>query len=154
MCLNKDIIAEKERHCYMTYLPLAHIFELIVQILFFGSGVRMGFGSPLTLMEGMPGLKPNEPSDLALLKPTMMIAVPLVLDRLRRGVIEQIDNKPVAKAIFNCLLSYKEHWRIKGYTTPITNFFLSRKAKSRLGSNFDFILVGGAPVCLKWVTSI
>lgn len=148
MCIAKVILPEKKRHIYVTYLPLAHMFEFIVQLLFFGSGVRMGYASAMTLIEGMPGLKPNEPSDLALLKPTLMIAVPLVLDRLRRGVTEQIDNKPLAKAVFNQLISYKDFWRNKGYTTPITNFFLSRKAKSKLGSNMQYMLVGGAPVGL------
>lgn len=147
LCVMKDFLREKSRHCYVAYLPLAHMFEFTAELLFLGTGIRIAYASPLTLIDGSPGLQSNEPSDMSVIKPTVFIAVPLVLDRIRRGVTEQINNRPVAKAIFNCLITYKDYWRGKGYTTPIANFFLSRKARKTMGSNIEYFLVGGAPVC-------
>ena len=122
------------------------MFEFTAELVFYGAGIRMGYASPFKLMEGAAELSPNEPPDLVLIKPTIFLAVPLVLDRIRRGVTEQTENRPVAKGLFNCLLIYKDYWRSRGYTTPITNFFLCRKARERLGGDCKIMLVGGAPV--------
>ena len=122
------------------------MFEFITELFFYGLGVRIGYATPLTLIEGASGLALNEPPDITLIKPTIFIAVPLVLDRIRRGVTEQIENRLIAKGLFNTLIAYKDFWRSKGYETQITNFFLCRKVRQRLGTNVKIMLVGGAPV--------
>ncbi|XP_054164706.1 long-chain-fatty-acid--CoA ligase 4-like [Oppia nitens] len=146
ICIFKTELSRIQRHCYIAYLPLGHMFEFTAELIFFGSGIRMGYASALTLFEGAPGLVPGETPDLQLLKPTIFLAVPLVLDRIRRTVTEQMEGKPLAKGMFKTLLDYKTKWRAKGYTTFLTNHFLCRKAKQKLGSNVEIMLVGGAPV--------
>ena len=149
LCLLKDEVKRKQQHCYVGYLPLGHMFEFTAEMVFYGIGIKIGYASPFTLIEGAPGLKPNEPPDLTLIKPTIFLAVPLVLDRIRRGVTEQIENRPIAKGLLNSMLTYKDFWRNKGYETPLTNFFLCRKAREMIGSNVEIMLVGGAPVSHK-----
>ncbi|CAG2101696.1 unnamed protein product [Medioppia subpectinata] len=146
LCIIKDELPIIKRHCYVSYLPLGHMFEFCAEIFFVGVGCRLGYASPLKLFEGAAGLAPGETPDLVALKPTIFLAVPLVLDRIRRGITEQLEGKPLAKALFASMIDYKDHWRAKGYATPITNYFLCRKARQKLGSNLTFMLVGGAPV--------
>lgn len=44
---------------HLAYLPLAHIFELLMSHIFMAMGHEVGFGTPGTILETSPGLMPN-----------------------------------------------------------------------------------------------
>ncbi|OQR66600.1 long-chain-fatty-acid--CoA ligase 4-like, partial [Tropilaelaps mercedesae] len=78
---------------YIAYLPLAHVLELNCEILAILYGVKIGYSSAATLTDSSTGLAKNTEGDCTLLKPTIMAAVPLVLDRVKKSVLEKAAAK-------------------------------------------------------------
>lgn len=109
------IIGISDRHMYVAYLPQAHIFEATCEFLAVALGAPIGFAHPFTLTDSAPGLAPGQKSDLRLLQPTIMIAVPLVLERMRKEIYAKLEARsPISAPLFNYLMDYKIRWTAKG----------------------------------------
>lgn len=53
-------------------------------------GASIGYGSPLTLTDTSNKIKKGTVGDASALKPTLMTAVPAILDRVRDGVRKKV----------------------------------------------------------------
>lgn len=53
-------------------------------------GARIGYGSPLTLTDTSNKIKKGTKGDTSELRPTLMAAVPAILDRVRDGVLKKV----------------------------------------------------------------
>lgn len=78
---------------YLAYLPLAHCLELLAEFTAFFHGLRLGYSTPFTLTDRSPKVKPGCPGDTTVLKPSNMLCVPLVLERIQKNILEQIKQK-------------------------------------------------------------
>jgi len=54
------------------------------------SGCAIGYGSPLTLTDTSSKIKKGTKGDASMLRPTIMAAVPAILDRVRDGVLKKV----------------------------------------------------------------
>lgn len=73
-----------------------------------------------------------------------MAAVPLVLDRIRKGITEKVATRgPFAKGLFEFAIEYKKFWTRKYYRTPIVNALVCKKIKANVGGKVQFLLCGG-----------
>ena len=72
---------------YIAFLPLAHILELMAENCMFANGARVGYSSALTLSDRSSRIKKGSQGDASILKPTLMAAVPEILERIRKGNI-------------------------------------------------------------------
>ncbi|CAG2119182.1 unnamed protein product, partial [Medioppia subpectinata] len=136
---------EPEKHMYIAYLPQSHSLELSIENYAFIGGVPIGFGSPFTLNESAPGLADGECCDLKLLRPTIMITVPLVLDRMRKEIYHKLRARtPVSAPIFTYLTDYKHRWSARGYDSPIVNRVVCPKVRVQFGGRLEHMVVGGA----------
>lgn len=80
---------------FLAYLPLAHIFELFIEVTLASLGVQIGYGSPHTLTDtGVKLKRPESVGDAPALKPTIMIFAPAVLDKVYIGVRGIHDTLP------------------------------------------------------------
>ncbi|CAG2102163.1 unnamed protein product, partial [Medioppia subpectinata] len=131
---------------YCSYLPLAHIFELTVHLFFISNGVTVGFGSIHTLTDKSNGLKSGTKGDLTLLKPTILTAVPLVLDRIRIAIEGVVNRNPFTKLLFNFFYRQKDFWSKRGSDTPLISSVFCKQFKPTLGGKVKFIAIGGAPL--------
>lgn len=61
----------------ISYLPLAHVLELAVELSVLAFGARIGYSSPLTLTDMSTKVKKGTQGDVTVLKPTLMAAVPV-----------------------------------------------------------------------------
>ena len=130
---------------HLAYLPLAHIFELQVTHIFLGLGLTVGFGSPNTLLSSSPGLMEGSLADLTVLRPEILAAVPLMLDRMRKSVEAQFIKKGgFAKGILDYALEYKACWNQSGYQTPIIDRLLVKRIRKMFGGKLKSICSGGA----------
>lgn len=130
---------------YIAYLPLAHIFELVVEISSLCSGFRIAYSSPFTLTDNSLKIASGQLGDITLIKPTYMVAVPLVLNRVYKKITSAIKTKsPMLSHVFKLCYDYKCYWRANGMDTPILNNLLFKKLKRALGGNVKLILAGGA----------
>lgn len=136
-----------EKSVYMAYLPLAHVLELAAETLFFSIGCAIGYSSPHTMTDKSTAIKKGQHGDAVLLKPTAMAAVPLVLDRIRKGVWDQMEGRgKFFKAFFQFLMDYKRFWSKKGFKTPILNAIICKKIRAMLGGEITHIVCGSAPL--------
>ncbi len=71
---------------YIAFLPLAHVLEMLAENVMLIMGIKLGYSSPYTLTDTSTSVKPGDKGDATLLKPTIMAAVPLILDRIYKGV--------------------------------------------------------------------
>lgn len=53
-------------------------------------GSAIGYGSPLTLTDTSSKIKKGTKGDASVLLPTVLTAVPAILDRVRDGVLKKV----------------------------------------------------------------
>ncbi|XP_030951886.1 long chain acyl-CoA synthetase 4 isoform X1 [Quercus lobata] len=131
-----------DKDVYLSYLPLAHIFDRVIEELFILTGASIGFwrGDVKLLVE-----------DLGELKPTIFCAVPRVLDRIYSGLNLKISSGGLLKkTLFNLAYSFKHHNMQNGSkheeASPICDKFVFSQVKQGLGGRVRLILSGAAPL--------
>lgn len=137
-------ISNKDR--YIGYLPLGHVLELAAECIFIRNGCSIAYSSPLTLTSRSPLIKSGQHGDAYIFKPTIMGAVPLVLDRIK-NTIQQAVKKEGAfydQLINDFVIRYKRYWWERHYDTPIMNFLICRRFRMVLGGQIRAICSGGA----------
>ncbi|KAK4391077.1 Long chain acyl-CoA synthetase 9, chloroplastic [Sesamum angolense] len=138
---------------YLAYLPLAHILELAAENIIAAIGSSIGYGSPLTLTDTSNKIKRGTKGDATVLRPTLMAAVPAILDRVRDGVRKKIDaTGGLSKKLFDLayarrLSAINGSWfGAWGLERLLWNLLVFRKVRAILGGRIRFILSGGAPL--------
>ncbi|XP_011008086.1 PREDICTED: long chain acyl-CoA synthetase 8-like [Populus euphratica] len=138
---------------YLAYLPLAHVFELAAESVMLSAGCAIGYGSALTLTDTSNKIKKGTKGDASILNPTLMTAVPAILDRVRDGVLKKVEEKGgLAKKFFN--IGYKRRMAaIEGswlgtsaLERMLWNVIAFKQIRAILGVRLQFILCGGAPL--------
>ncbi|CAL5331804.1 unnamed protein product [Camellia sinensis] len=109
-----------EEDVFLSYLPLAHIFDRVIEELFISIGSSIGFwrGDVKLLIE-----------DIRELKPTVLCAVPRVLDRIYSVKLRNMNK------------GYK-HFE----AAPLFDKIVFSKVKEGLGGKIRLILSGAAPL--------
>lgn len=132
---------------YIAYLPLAHVLELLSENTMLLLGIKVGYSSPNTMTDMSTKVRKGNKGDASVLKPTMMCAVPLIMDRIYKNITDSVEKKgPTFKKIFEFCFNYKLYWVKQGWQTPIIDRIVFNKIRALLGGEMDFILVGGAPL--------
>lgn len=128
-------------------LPLAHVYELLAESTSLCVGVPVGYSTPLTLLDSSAKIMAGTMGDARALQPTAMTVVPLILDRVRKGVMEKISKESAVKqALFNYCMNYKKRWVRHGYRTPICDAIVFKKVASVMGGQMRAMISGGAPL--------
>ncbi|XP_074264987.1 long chain acyl-CoA synthetase 4-like [Silene latifolia] len=127
---------------YLSYLPLAHIFDRVIEEAIIAHGGKIGFwrGDIKYLLE-----------DIAALQPTIFCAVPRVLDRIYSGLQEKLRAGSLLKRkLFGFAYSSKFNSMKKGTShseaAPIFDKIVFNKVKEALGGKVRLILSGAAPL--------
>ncbi|XP_042030201.1 long chain acyl-CoA synthetase 4-like isoform X1 [Salvia splendens] len=131
-----------EADVFLSYLPLAHIFDRVIEELFISKGASIGFWHKdiKKLLD-----------DIKELKPTVLCAVPRVLDKIYTGLMEKISSAGVVRqTLFNAAYAYKLHNMSKGYkhseAAPKIDKLVFKKVREGLGGKLRLILSGAAPL--------
>ncbi|KAM4662916.1 long-chain-fatty-acid--CoA ligase 4 isoform 2-T6 [Discoglossus pictus] len=132
---------------YIGYLPLAHVLEMTAEISCLTYGCRIGYSSPLTLSDQSSKIKKGSKGDCSVLRPTLMAAVPEIMDRIYKNVMSKVQEMNVIqRTLFKLGYDYKLEQIKKGYDAPLCNMLLFKKVKALLGGNVRMMLCGGAPL--------
>ncbi|CAN4096490.1 unnamed protein product [Withania somnifera] len=138
---------------YLAYLPLAHVFELAAETVMLTAGASIGYGSALTLTDTSNKIMKGTQGDASALKPTLMAAVPAILDRVKDGVIKKVEEKGgSAKKLFSIafkrrLAAIEGNWfGAWGLEKILWEVIIFKKIRSVLGGDIRFMLCGGAPL--------
>lgn len=107
------------------FLPLAHVFELLAESVCLLTGVPIGYSTPNTLIDSSSKIKRGCRGDASVLKPTCMTTVPLILDRISKGINDKVNSQaPIQKAVFKFAYDYKKLWTQRGYETPLLDKYV------------------------------
>ncbi|KFK31882.1 hypothetical protein AALP_AA6G171000 [Arabis alpina] len=131
-----------EKDVYISYLPLAHVFDRAIEECIIQVGGSIGFwrGDVNLLIE-----------DLGELKPSIFCAVPRVLDRVYTGLQQKLSvGGFFKKKVFDVAFHYKFGNMKKGQShvaaAPFCDKLVFNKVKQGLGGNVRIILSGAAPL--------
>ncbi|XVF22048.1 hypothetical protein REPUB_Repub12eG0140500 [Reevesia pubescens] len=127
---------------YLSFLPLAHILDRMIEEYFFHKGASVGY---------YHGNLKEVRDDIVELKPTFLAGVPRVYDMIHEGIKKALEElRPLRRRIFDLLYTYKLFWMNRGYkhkyASPLADLLAFRKVKAKLGGRLRLLLSGGAPL--------
>ncbi|SBT71629.1 acyl-CoA synthetase, putative [Plasmodium malariae] len=134
------ILEINEKDTHISYLPLAHIYERIMILVYFAQGVRTGYysGNVQTLIE-----------DIQELKPTLFISVPRLYNRIHERIFNSLKKKSsIVQSLFNKGVEHKVK-KLNSNGVPfhfLWDKLIFNKAKKILGGNIRAMLNGSAPI--------
>eukprot|EP00794_Sanderia_malayensis_P011017 gene11017-12181_t len=145
--LSSRVPGLSESDVYIGYLPLAHVLELCAETAVLGKGCSIGYSSALTLSDQSSKIKKGSKGDVSVLRPTLMAAVPMIMDRIRKNVLDKVREGPgFLRLLFQFAYNYKLVHLKQGFDTPLLNRLFFSKIAGILGGRVRAILSGGAPL--------
>ena len=133
----------------LLFLPVAHVFGRMVQIGAIASGLHMAHCSdPATRL----------PMDLASFKPTFVLAVPRIFEKIYNGAearAEAAGKGEIFKKAADVAIAYSEALDKKGMS-PVLKFkhaifdkLVYSKLRAGMGGNVEAAISGGAPLGVR-----
>ncbi|KAK7348976.1 hypothetical protein VNO80_23778 [Phaseolus coccineus] len=131
-----------EDDVYFSFLPLAHVYDQIMETYCISKGSSIGFwqGDVRFLLE-----------DVQALQPTMFCGVPRVFDRICAGIKSRLSSAGALQStLFQCAYNYKLKYLEKGLpqhkAAPLFDRLVFEKTKQALGGRVRILLSGAAPL--------
>jgi long-chain acyl-CoA synthetase len=76
-----------------------------------------------------------------------MTTVPLILDRISKGINDKVNNgSALQKVMFRFAYNYKAKWSRRGYKTPFLDALIFKKVAKLMGGKVRLMISGGAPL--------
>lgn len=136
--INKLIDLPKEEVA-LSLLPLAHIFERTVMSYYLSRGISIYFIDDIS----------NVANLLKVVKPTIITAVPRLLEKIFNKIKLQISQKPfISRAIASFAFAYalKEDLNKNSLLFKIYDKIIYSKFREIFGSRLEKLISGGAPL--------
>jgi long-chain acyl-CoA synthetase len=126
---------------YLSILPLSHMFERTG-----GYYLPLSVGAKVAFCRGIPQIA----EDLVSQKPTLMFAVPRILDRFKARIDQALATTPFKKKLFDACVS--RGYRVSRKTATLADRLLAPPLRAivgkpilaRLGGRLRLAVVGGA----------
>ncbi len=141
-----SVLATGHDDIFLSFLPLSHTFERTC-----GYYLTMMSGSTVAYSRGIPQLG----EDLQTVRPTMLISVPRIYERIWSTIRAKLDEgSPLRKKLFlfAAAVGYarfehaqgRESWSPSFLLWPLLNKLVAAKVLARLGGRLRYALSGGA----------
>ena len=140
------VLTYREEDVGLSFLPLSHAFERLIDYAYLFCGATVAYSSPDTVVD-----------DLEEVQPTVMASVPRLYEKLKINVEEKVEGGlGVMKKMFQWALrvgrTCTELKHVHGQTPSrwmrvkqwIANHLILRPIHERLGKNLRFVISGGA----------
>ncbi|TRX96784.1 hypothetical protein FHL15_002090 [Xylaria flabelliformis] len=129
----------------LTYLPLAHILELVFENACFYWGATMGYGNPKTLSDNSVR---NCAGDIREFKPTVLVGVPAVFETVKKGITAKVNaGGPVVQNMFWGALGLKSRLMSMGLPgSGLLDSVVFKKIKEATGGRLKLCMNGGGPI--------
>lgn len=137
--------AVSHREFVLAYLPLAHIFELVLENLALFAGATLGYGSTRTLSD--TNMR-NSPSDMRAFRPTIMVGVPQVWESVKKGIEGQVQGlNPLVRSAFwagVAVKSFLVRHRLPG--PSLVDHVVFSRVSAMTGGRLRFIVNGASGI--------
>lgn len=137
--IHSDLRLFTSQDVHLSYLPLAHIFEQFATMLVLSGRGRIGFyAGDLTQLQ----------QDAFMLQPTLFIAVPRVLARIKQKVYRQVSGSKFKLSLLNTAINrkLKEVDRRIYHHNTIWDQLVFSKIRKSFGSRIRIVITAGAPI--------
>uniref|UniRef100_F1KXI1 Long-chain-fatty-acid--CoA ligase n=1 Tax=Ascaris suum TaxID=6253 RepID=F1KXI1_ASCSU len=134
-----------ETDVVISFLPLAHMFERLLECIIFQTGAHVGFFS---------GDIRRLPEDIKELRPTVIPLVPRVLNRIYDKVMSEVNKSFIKKAVFHFALAFKVRELRNGIVRNDSVFdkLVFNKIRDAMGGRVKLMVTGSAPLAEKVMT--
>ncbi|KAM4576446.1 long-chain-fatty-acid--CoA ligase 1 isoform 1-T1 [Odontesthes bonariensis] len=134
----EDSYVCREDDVSISYLPLAHMFERMIELSMYSIGARVGFyqGDISLLMD-----------DIKTLKPTLFPVVPRILNRIYDKIMGSVTS-PLGQALLLFAVRRKQAELSRGIVrnNSLWDKLVFNKIQASLGGNLRFAVTGSAPM--------
>ncbi len=131
---------------FLSFLPLSHMLERTL-----GYYIPMMTGATVAFARSVPQLS----EDLVTIRPTLLISVPRIYERVYARIQEQLATKsPLARKLFETAVNIgwerfliqqgRARWTPKMLLWPLLNRLVARKVLNKLGGRLRVAIAGGA----------
>lgn len=131
-------IACRPTDVHLSYLPLAHLFERVVQVAMICAGGSIGYyqGDTRLLM-----------ADIAALKPTVFPSVPRLYNKIYDKITQGVSHG-LKKTLYDNGMDSKTYWLERGYLhNTVWDGILFNKIKAKVGlDRVRMMITGSAPI--------
>ncbi len=135
----------KYEDCSLSFLPLSHTFERTAGYWLMIGGAKTAYARSIPLLA----------DDLKLIRPTVLIAVPRIFERIYNAIHAKLEEgSPLKKKLFLLTIEvgwdrfeYQQgrgSWTPKMLWWPLLNILVASKVMDRLGGRIRFSVSGGA----------
>lgn len=133
---------------FLSFLPLSHMLERTVgYYLPMMAGATVAYARSITLLG----------EDLEIIKPTILISVPRIFERVQGKVLAQLEQRPpLAQKLFRTAMkigwdqfNYQQgrgEWKPMFLLWPLLNRLVASKVMAKLGGRIRLTVCGGAPL--------
>lgn len=137
------------RDVFLSFLPLSHTFERTV-----GYYLPMAVGATVVFVRSIPLLM----GDLVAVRPTVLVSVPRIYERVYARVRANLDSRPVSRALFDWAASARGRqpesgvWKGKPSRAlaralwPLLDQVIGSRVRARFGGRLRVAVSGGAPI--------
>jgi long-chain acyl-CoA synthetase len=132
----------------MAFLPLAHIFERMIDFYYMAQGVSIAYAESIDTL----------PQNLREVRPTLMAVVPRLVEKIREKVNEEVRHLPPSKQkLFGWALRTGSDWfpySLAGRAAPLglglkralADKVVYAKIRSQMGGRLRLMISGAAPL--------
>jgi len=143
-----DLLPMTEEYYALSFLPLSHVFERMVNYCYFLQGVSIAYAESVQTVA----------ENLGEVRPQVFVSVPRVYEKVLARVYDNVEKEGGLKQrIFDWAVGVGRRalpYRIKGQSPPgllgvelgLADRLVFSKIKARLGGRFVFAVSGGAPL--------
>lgn len=143
-----NLVTVYDRDLFLSFLPLSHMLERTA-----GYYLPMIAGASVAFARSIPQLA----EDLQTIKPTILISVPRIYERVYGRIQDQMEAKSnLARKLFTTAVSigwqsfnYRQgrgSWSLKLLLNPLFHALVGRKIMAKLGGRLRVAVCGGAPI--------
>lgn len=141
--VGRDMISSED--VVIAFLPLAHIFELVFELITFYWGATLGYANVKTLSD--TSVRECQ-GDMKELHPTIMVGVAAVWETIKKGILAQVSAQPpFAQKVF--WTAYKAKMAMVNRGIPgsgVIDNLIFKKVKQATGGRLRLCLNGGLPL--------
>ena len=132
----------------LSFLPLSHTFERTI-----GYYAALMSGSQVAFNRSIPQLS----EDLLNIKPTVMVSVPRIFERVHNKIQTELTSKSrLEQWLFKTAIKVGWHkfmrqqgqvnWHPCLLTAPFLDTLVAKKIRKKLGGRLQYVVIGGAPL--------
>lgn len=139
----RELLGKEEDERYISYLPSAHIFEFICELIFLTSDTLLCFGSPRTLTD----VSCRPCGDITAYQPFFLIGVPRIFETIKKAIEAKLPAPGTLKRkVFDLAYERRRDALLQGKDTPYWNEKVFQLPRKMMGSRLKAFCSGGAPL--------